>query len=62
MKYPRRCFEEISQANFSLLTSEEILKISVRQITDPNTFDELGNAVDDGLYSPALGPVKKGDV
>lgn len=60
MRYPRQCYEEISQVDFSLLSSDEIRKISAKQIINPNTFDDLENPTTDGLYSPALGPLKKG--
>jgi DNA-directed RNA polymerase I subunit RPA1 len=36
----------------------QVYKISVKQITNPITYDNANNVVPDGLYDPALGPVE----
>lgn len=53
---------ESTSISFSFLSSDEIRRISVKQITDPQLFDSLNNPNLNGLYDPALGPTKKTDV
>lgn len=48
--------------SFSFLSSEEIRRISVKQITEAQLFDNVNNPTLGGLYDPALGPTKKGDM
>ncbi|EDV23428.1 uncharacterized protein TRIADDRAFT_27970 [Trichoplax adhaerens] len=43
---------------FSTYTSEDIRKLSVKQITNVHTFDRLMNANHGGLCDPALGPIE----
>lgn len=45
-----------SAVRFLTYTGEEIKKISCKQITNPNTFDNLLHPTLGGLYDPALGP------
>ena len=45
----------ISCVEFGFLSSEEIKALSVKRITNPNTFDTLLHPVAGGLYDPALG-------
>ncbi|CAI2197020.1 9708_t:CDS:2, partial [Funneliformis geosporum] len=47
---------EVSKASFSCYTSEEIKKLSVKEIVDPIIFDAVGIPNEGGLYDPALGP------
>ncbi|EGG19637.1 RNA polymerase I [Cavenderia fasciculata] len=53
---------EVSGATFSFYTSEQIRKISVKQITEPDAFDIIGNCVSGGLYDAALGPFEPPDL
>jgi DNA-directed RNA polymerase I subunit RPA1 len=50
-----------SSVSFSFLTSEDIRRISVKQITNPGVL-EYGRPVLDGLYDPALGPSDRSDM
>uniref|UniRef100_A0A4Y0BEV1 DNA-directed RNA polymerase subunit n=1 Tax=Anopheles funestus TaxID=62324 RepID=A0A4Y0BEV1_ANOFN len=47
---------------FSIFTAEDIRKISVLAVTQARSFDEMGNAIRDGLYDPALGPSGHGEI
>lgn len=46
---------EITRVDFGLYSPEEVLQLSVTQITNPTTFDALGNPISGGLYDPKLG-------
>ncbi|KAG4305911.1 hypothetical protein PORY_000821 [Pneumocystis oryctolagi] len=50
---------EVSSVNFGFYTSQEIEKISVKQIVDPVIFDYLGHPSKGGLYDLALGPLNR---
>ena len=41
--------------SFSFLTTEDIRRLSVKQVVNPQIFDALGNATVGGLYDPAFG-------
>ena len=41
--------------SFGLYSSEEIKKLSVKEITNPTSFDSLSHCTHGGLYDPALG-------
>lgn len=43
--------------NFSMFSTAEVEKLSVKEITSTETFDSLGHALPNGLYDPELGPV-----
>ena len=45
----------IGSVDFGLLSSEEIRKLSVKQIQNPVTFDSLLHPTPGGLYDSALG-------
>src|SRR3989338_7871967 len=45
---------------FSIYTPEEVSKLSVKQITNANTFNVLLQPEKGGLYDPALGPCDEG--
>ena len=40
---------------FSIYTNDEIRKLSVKEITNPQTFDSLMHPTYGGLYDPSLG-------
>ena len=44
-----------------MLTSEEILKLSVKELVNSQSFDQIGHPTIGGLYDPALGPVERDD-
>jgi len=39
----------------------QVKRLSVKRLTSPLTFDNLGNAVKDGLYDSAMGPLDVGN-
>jgi DNA-directed RNA polymerase I subunit RPA1 len=47
---------------FNFYNSQEILKLSVKEITNPQSLDRLLNPVHNGLYDLALGPLDKNDI
>ncbi|KAF0467412.1 beta and beta-prime subunits of DNA dependent RNA-polymerase [Gigaspora margarita] len=53
---------EINSATFSCYSSNEIKKLSVKEIVNPVIFDSLGLPTEGGLYDPALGPVTRNAV
>ncbi|KAG9509170.1 DNA-directed RNA polymerase I subunit RPA1, partial [Fragariocoptes setiger] len=50
----------IERASFGLWTANDIRRISVKQVTNTQTFNKDGTPTDDGLYQSALGPMKRG--
>jgi DNA-directed RNA polymerase I subunit RPA1 len=48
----------VERTFFSCYSSEEIAKLSVKCLTEPQTLDLLGNPIPGGLYDPALGPLE----
>lgn len=46
---------EISSVDFGVMSTDEIRKLSAKQITNPIVFDNLGHTVNNGLYDLALG-------
>ena len=52
----------VKSVSFSVLTTEDIRRISVKQITNPVLLDGLNRPNLGGLYDPALGPVEKQDM
>ncbi|KAN0015434.1 hypothetical protein ACTFIU_008165 [Dictyostelium citrinum] len=48
--------EEISSVSFQFYTSDDVRKLSVKQIVEIESFDMLGGPVPGGLHDPALGP------
>jgi len=59
MKSARAISDVITGVSFSFYTPEDVRKLSVKQITNPVTYDELQNPVEGGLYDLALGPVDR---
>lgn len=49
----------VQRVSFHLLTPDQIRRLSVRQLTSQEIFDQLGHPVRGGLYDPALGPIDK---
>ena len=47
---------------FNFYNSQEILKLSVKEITNPQSLDRLLNPIQNGLYDLALGPLDKNDI
>lgn len=52
----------ITSLSFSFLTTEDIRRISVKQIVNPVLLDDLNRPNLGGLYDPALGPSSKEDL
>ena len=46
----------VTSISFSFLTSQDIRRISVKQIVNPVLLDDLNRPNIGGLYDPALGP------
>lgn len=55
-------FHYLQGIKLSLYSPEEMKKLSVKKITNPETFDALLNPSLGGLYDPALGPTDKDDL
>ncbi|GAA6000410.1 hypothetical protein JCM10207_008000 [Rhodosporidiobolus poonsookiae] len=53
---------QITSVSFSYLHSNDIRRVSVKQVTNPVLFDNLNNPNAGGLYDPAFGPLGKGDI
>ncbi|QRW08992.1 DNA-directed RNA polymerase III subunit C5 [Ceratobasidium sp. AG-Ba] len=52
----------VKSISFSFLNSQDIRRISVKQIVNPVLLDDLNRPNIGGLYDPALGPSERGDV
>ncbi|KAG9095159.1 hypothetical protein FRC07_011139, partial [Ceratobasidium sp. 392] len=52
----------VNSISFSFLNSQDIRRISVKQIVNPVLLDDLNRPNIGGLYDPALGPSERGDV
>ncbi|KAI9026955.1 hypothetical protein DFJ74DRAFT_704381 [Hyaloraphidium curvatum] len=52
---------EVAAVFFSFYSHEELRKVSVKQITNPQIFDTLGHPMPGGLYDGALGPFERSD-
>ena len=52
----------VSSVSFSFLTTQDIRRISVKQITNPVLLDNLNQPNIGGLYDPALGPTTHRDM
>lgn len=53
--------EVVASVQFSFYSDEEAKKLSVKAITKPELLDAKGTPVLDGLYDPALGPLRDTD-
>ena len=58
--YNAKC--SLSGLNFQYLNKDEVLKLSVKEITKSQVFDRLLNPIQGGLYDLALGPLDKNDI
>ncbi len=52
----------VTGISFSFLSTEDIRRISVKQIVNPVLLDDLNRPNIGGLYDPALGPSDKQDM
>ncbi|KAF9491362.1 beta and beta-prime subunits of DNA dependent RNA-polymerase [Pleurotus eryngii] len=52
----------VKSVSFSFLTSDDIRRISVKQIINPVLLDDLNRPNHGGLYDPALGPSERQDI
>lgn len=52
----------VAGISFSFLTTEDIRRISVKQIVNPILLDDLNRPNIGGLYDPALGPSDRQDM
>lgn len=52
----------ITSVSFSFLTSEDVRRISVKQIVNPTLLDDLNRPTVGGLYDLSLGPCDSRDV
>ncbi|HIH61805.1 MAG TPA: hypothetical protein HA298_03840, partial [Methanobacteriales archaeon] len=52
--------KKISKINFGLLSPDKIRKMSVAQIITPDTYDEDGYPIENGLMDPRLGVIDPG--
>ena len=41
--------------SFAIYSSDDIRALSVKQIKNPNSFDQLNHPTNEGLYDPVLG-------
>lgn len=53
---------QVASISFSFLSSEDIRRISVKQIVNPVLLDDLNRPNIGGLYDPSLGPSGKQDM
>ena len=49
----------VASISFSFLTTEDVRRVSVKQIVNPVLLDELNQPNVGGLYDPVLGPSDK---
>ncbi|KAI0700751.1 hypothetical protein BC835DRAFT_1326250 [Cytidiella melzeri] len=52
----------VASISFSFLSSEDVRRISVKQIVNPVLLDDLNRPNIGGLYDPALGPSDRQDI
>lgn len=52
----------VAGISFSFLTSEDIRRISVKQIVNQVLLDDVGRPKIGGLYDPSLGPSERPDM
>lgn len=50
---------EINSVDFIFLTTKDIKKLSVKQVTTPDVFDQLGHPISGGLYDLSMGAFLK---
>ncbi|KAG9037406.1 hypothetical protein FRB95_005695 [Tulasnella sp. JGI-2019a] len=52
----------VKSVSFSFLTTDDVRRISVKQIVNPTLLDDFNQPTSGGLYDSALGPVQKSDI
>ena len=52
-------FNHLVGLSFGVYSDSEIEKLSVKELTNPQTFDALMHPTYGGLYDPALGKYKE---
>ncbi|KAI5834493.1 beta and beta-prime subunits of DNA dependent RNA-polymerase [Schizophyllum commune Tattone D] len=52
----------VTGISFSFLTTDDVKRISVKQIVNPVLLDDLNRPNNGGLYDPALGPSERNDI
>lgn len=52
----------VKSVAFSFLTPQEVRRVSVKQLINPQLLDHLNRPTVGGLYDPALGPAHKQDM
>ncbi|EJU02622.1 subunit of DNA dependent RNA-polymerase [Dacryopinax primogenitus] len=52
----------VASLSFSFLSTDDVRRISVKQLTNPILLDDLNRPTIGGLYDPALGPSGKNDI
>lgn len=58
--YHAKC--SLTGLDFQYYSKNELLKLSVKEITKPQALDRLLNPIQNGLYDLALGPLDKNDI
>ncbi|VDP10594.1 unnamed protein product [Soboliphyme baturini] len=61
MRIHNPCYASPSGVSFGIYSSEAIKAISVKEISNPRTFDDLQHPVMGGLYDSALGPLNSSE-
>jgi len=62
MKISQSIPSTVQSVSFSFLTTEDIRRISVKQIVNPSLLDDLNRPNSGGLYDPALGPSDRNEL
>ena len=62
MDIARPVSSTVASISFSFLTTEEIRRISVKQIVNPVLLDDLNRPNPGGLYDAVLGPSDQKDM
>ncbi|CAH1774106.1 unnamed protein product [Owenia fusiformis] len=55
-------YQRLSRLSFGTYSDVEVQRLSVKEITNPNSFDSLMHPTYGGLYDPHLGAVDRDDV
>jgi DNA-directed RNA polymerase I subunit RPA1 len=49
--------QQVVGTSFAFFSEEEVRRLSVKRITNPQTFDTFNRPTEGGVYDKALGPV-----
>lgn len=52
--------QQVVGTSFAFYTEDEVRALSVKQVTNPQTFDSFNRPTEGGLYDRALGPTDFG--